>query len=89
MRDLAAYENGILILSGPSADGPGSYAVYWWNGESPTVRLLKEISSIINDAEYKPEAILPLDTGPSGIRLLVLFDGAKEGRPVVVDIPEP
>ncbi|WP_354128393.1 hypothetical protein [Bradyrhizobium sp. i1.15.2] len=30
MRDLAVYQNGILILSGPSADGPGSYAVYWW-----------------------------------------------------------
>lgn len=89
VRDLAVYQNGILILSGPSADGPGSYAVYWWNGGSSIVRQLKEISSVISDAEYKPEAILPLDQGTSGIRLLVLFDGAKEGKPVVVDIPEP
>ncbi|WP_081494833.1 DUF3616 domain-containing protein [Bradyrhizobium liaoningense] len=89
VRDLAVYENGILVLSGPTDDGPGSYAVYWWDGESPNVRQLKELSSAISDPEHKPEAILPLDKGKSGIRLLVLSDGAKEGRPVAVDIPEP
>ena len=89
VRDLAPYDDGILILSGPSADGPGSYAVYWWNGENDVVRQLKEISSIIDDPKHKPEAILPLDRGPSGIRLLVLSDGAKKGRPVAIDVPEP
>lgn len=89
VRDLAAYRGGVLVLSGPSADTPGSYAVHWWRGEADTVRYLKELSSVIADSEHKPEAILPLDRGASGIRLLVLFDGAKEGGPVTIDIPEP
>jgi hypothetical protein len=29
VRDLASIDNGILIRAGPSADVPGSYAVYW------------------------------------------------------------
>jgi len=89
VRDLAPYGNGILLLSGPSADGPGRYAVHWWDGEGPGVHLLKELSAVVADPEHKPEAILPLDRGPSGLRILILFDGAKEGGPIVLDIPEP
>lgn len=89
VRDLVPYDEGFLILSGPSADGPGSYAVYWWSGEGSAVRRLKDVSSLVDDPERKPEAMLPLDRGPSGIRLLVLFDGAKEGGPVAIEIPEP
>jgi hypothetical protein len=41
--------------------------------------------------DRKPEAILPLDVSPAGLRLLVLSDGAgaKEGKPrtVVVRLP--
>jgi hypothetical protein len=34
VRDLATFENKILILAGPVADGPGAYAVYVWDGAS-------------------------------------------------------
>jgi hypothetical protein len=90
VRDLAAYERGVLILAGPSADGAGPYAVFWWDGKSEQVRFLKSLSDLTaNDPDRKPEAILPLDRSPSGLRVLVLFDGAREGGPIAVEMPEP
>jgi hypothetical protein len=37
----------------------------------------------------KAEALLPLDESPSSLRVLILFDGEKEGAPVTVTIPRP
>lgn len=37
----------------------------------------------------KPEALLPLDEGASGLRVLILFDGEKEGGPMTIEIPRP
>lgn len=69
VRDLAPFGNGIVVLAGPSAGGPGTYALYWWDGESDSVRFLKELSDAAGgDRSRKPEALLPLDIGPSGLR---------------------
>ena len=90
VRDLASLGDGFLVLSGPSADGPGRYAVYWWDGDSEKVRLLRDLSDIVgDDRERKPEALLFLDQGPSGLRVLILSDGKKEGTPVAVTMPAP
>jgi hypothetical protein len=40
-------------------------------------------------AGRKPEAILPLDRDDSGLRVLILSDGAEEGEPHVVVVPFP
>ena len=40
-------------------------------------------------AGRKPEAILPLDRDGSGLRVLILSDGAEEGEPHVVVVPFP
>ncbi len=90
VRDLARLDDGFLVLAGPSADGPGRYAVYWWDGDSDNVRFLRDLADIIgDDRERKPEALLPLDKGPSGLRVLILSDGKKEGAPVAVTMPAP
>jgi len=87
VRDLAAFEDRILILAGPVADGPGAYAIYAWDGESENVRLLTELSSF--DPRRKPEGLLPLDRCSGRLRVLILFDGDKEGTPTPVEIPSP
>jgi hypothetical protein len=87
VRDLAVFENVILILAGPVENGPGVYAVYAWDGESENVRRLAELSSF--DPERKPEGLLPLDRTPSGLRVLILFDSEKEGAPTPVEIEAP
>ena len=86
VRDLTAFENGILVLAGPVADGPGAYAVYAWDGESENVRPLGELPF---EAERKPEGLLPLDKSAAGLRVLILFDSEKEGAPTPVVIKAP
>jgi len=90
VRDLTPFKNGLLILAGPSGSGAGAYEVYWWTGSGESVRLLADITEATDaSAEHKPEALLPLDQGPSGLRVLVLSDGAEEGAPRPVVIPAP
>jgi hypothetical protein len=90
VRDLAPLDDGILILAGPTADGPGPYAIFWWDGETESVRLLKDLASVVGKkGKRKAEALLPLDKGSSGMRVLIMFDGEKEGAPVAIEMPAP
>jgi hypothetical protein len=90
VRDLAALDDGFLILAGPSADEDGSFAVYWWDGQSESVRLLTDLARLVGKkGKRKAEALLPLDNEPSGLRVLIMFDGEKEGAPTPVVIPRP
>jgi len=90
VRDLASLDDGFLVLAGPSADGGGAYSVFWWDGKTENVSFLKDISEVTGgDPKHKPEAVLPLDVGPSGVRVLIMSDGEKEGAPVAVDVPAP
>jgi hypothetical protein len=89
VRDLAAYGNGFMVLAGP-ATGDGAYAVYWWDGVSDNTRLLRDLADVIGkDGKRKAEALLPLDESPSRLRVLILFDGEKNGAPVAVKMPRP
>jgi Protein of unknown function (DUF3616) len=90
IRDLAAFGDGVLVLAGPTASDPGPSAIYWWDGESEDVRLLKDLADIVGKkGERKAEGLLPLDESASGLRVLILFDSEKEGAPVTTVIPRP
>ncbi len=90
VRDLAAFAGGLLVLAGPMADRGGHYSVYWWDGASDTPKLLKDLARYReNGIDLRPEAILPLDQTPAGLRVLVLFDGAKEGGPRAIEVTNP
>lgn len=83
VRDLAPFGDRILVLAGPAADGPGSYAVYAWDGASESVELLKDLPF---DPKRKPEGLLPLDKTSTGLRVLIVFDGDKEGAPTPIEM---
>ena len=91
VRDLAAFDKGILILAGPMQDVGGTYSVYWWDGASSSAKLLVDLPDFISEKgrQWKPEALLPLDRDTSGVRVLVLLDSAKEGKPRAVRVPYP
>lgn len=78
VRDLVAYKGAFLVLAGPAPDQDGEFAVYSWDG-SGGAKLIGALADYGEDE--KPEAILPLDEAGGTLRLLVLFDGAKEGAP--------
>lgn len=87
VRDLAAFEDGVLILAGPGACQYGTYAVYSWDGASEKVELLSELTQF--DLERKPEGLLTLDRKGKKLRVLILFDGDDEGAPTPVKIKGP
>jgi hypothetical protein len=89
VRDLTAYGNGFIVLAGP-ATGDGAYAVYWWDGINENTRLLRDLTDVVGkDGKRKAEALLPLDESPSRLRVLILFDGEKQGAPVEIKMPRP
>jgi hypothetical protein len=87
IRDLAAFEDGILILAGPGAGQSGTYAIYSWDGTSENVDLLSELTQF--EPERKPEGLLPLERKGKKLRVLILFDGDEEGTPTPVKIKGP
>jgi hypothetical protein len=91
VRDLAPFAGGLLILAGPMADtGGGRYSVYWWDGATGTPKLLRDLPPYTADGkEIKPEAILPLTQTSAGLRVLVMFDGAREGGPRAIEVAKP
>jgi Protein of unknown function (DUF3616) len=90
IRDLALFGDGVLVLAGPTASGPGPYGVYWWDGESDDARLLKDLADVVGkNGKRKAEALLPLDENASSLRVLVLFDREKEGAPIAITVPRP
>jgi Protein of unknown function (DUF3616) len=96
VRDLAALGGDLLILAGPAyepntapaAGKPGEYAIYRWDRVAAVPTLLKDLPQFSEDGEpLKPEAILPLGSRADGtLDVLVLFDGATEGGPRLVQI---
>ena len=90
VRDLASFGKGLLVLAGPTASEGGKYSIYWWDGSGETVNLLKNLDNYNEDGEaLKAEAIVPLGLTGSGLRVLVLFDGAKEGGPRAIEVAKP
>jgi Protein of unknown function (DUF3616) len=89
VRDLAMFGDTVLVLAGPATAEPGLAAIYRWDGVSEDVLLLKDLAVLVGkNGTRKAEALLPLDESPSGLRVLILFDGEKEGAPAVITIPQ-
>jgi hypothetical protein len=91
VRDLAPYDNGILILAGPVGDVEGTYSVFWWDGASAEAKLLRDLPAYRSkkDKQWKPEGLLPLDRNAEGVRVLLLLDGPKDGAPRTERLPYP
>lgn len=90
VRDLVAMPDGFLILAGPVQDPDddkvedGDYTVFRWNGTDAPKRGF-DLDGY--GKKTKPEALVPLDRDGSRMRILVLFDGPKEGGPRAIEIP--
>ena len=80
IRDLAAVNNGLLILSGPEDDDPGQAALFHFDPEQDRLKL----SGL--PAEAKPEGLLVLEDSDQRYRVLLVSDGVKNGAPAEYDI---
>jgi uncharacterized protein DUF3616 len=87
VRDLASDKDGFLVLAGPGSRKAGGFAIYRWDGEA-ALTLVKDLPQFHDKdgVEIPPEALLPLDRTAKGSRVLLLFDGPKDGAPHVVEL---
>jgi len=86
VRDLAAVANGLLILSGPEDDVPGSAAIHRFDPKTRAMTFLGELPDIAPKA--KPEALLVLEESKLAYRVLILSDGVKKGAPTEFVVPK-
>lgn len=97
VRDLAAFDGGVLVLAGPVQSVNGTYSVYWWNGVTDRAKRLADLPDFFDTkqaskkdgAQWKPEALLPLGRNANGVRVLLLLDSAKNGMPRSLRIAYP
>jgi hypothetical protein len=88
VRDLAAVQGGLLILSGPERRNnvaPNPEFFLWRPGSAP-IRLGRLARTAGDD---NPESITVLEETAEGYRVLVLWDGDAGGLPMVVQVPKP
>ena len=77
------------VIVRPSAEAEGNYSLYFWDGSSK-LRPLADLPTLTEDGDQlKAEAVLPLDRSATKLRVLVFFDGAKEGAPSPIEISYP
>lgn len=90
IRDLVLYKGEFIVLAGSALalkdDEAGSYVIYRWSGKGDVKGPGAEVPVFPRKDKDKspfpkPEAILPLEQTPDGLRLLVIYEGAEEGRP--------
>lgn len=95
IRELVATRRGLLIIAGnagsePSAEHPDAvdydekrgYWLFRWDGVGSDVDKI----GLIPNAPGKAEAMTVLDESEDAITVLILFDGAENGRPSVYRI---
>lgn len=89
IRDMTRVDNGFLVLAGPVGDGPGSYQVYFWDGEDclpgsravGKVGQLNLLGEIPSDGDGKAEGLALLKESDSDYEVLIVFDGKENGAP--------
>ena len=47
IRDLAALESGLLILSGPVNDAPGPFRLWWWDGQDQIPGKERDVAPVV------------------------------------------
>ncbi len=101
IRDIISVSGGFLFIAGTAGVAPGNsqdpdtksnvqdwapdlpYLLYFWDGKD-NAKLIGEIPR--DDKRHKAEAMLLLKETDTQIELLILFDGAKGGNPIMYQI---
>jgi hypothetical protein len=88
VRDIAIEGDHFLILAGPVADVPGKYSIYSWDGVTDDgITPIVSLTDVEGAGDQrKAEALLPIIIDKMERRLLIMFDGEKEGSPLFLRI---
>jgi Protein of unknown function (DUF3616) len=85
IRDLIKTSTGFLFIAGPSDGGDSElgYTLHSWAGPESAASLIGTIST---PEDAKAEGLLLLEESATTLKLLVLFDGAKNGAPTCLTL---
>ena len=86
IRDMAAVDEGILLLTGPVNTLPRQFTVALWKPGEETVETLGDVPV---PGDGKPEGLLVLIEKPETYRLLVFHDSARNGAPTPIVFEKP
>jgi hypothetical protein len=100
VRDMTAVDDGLLILAGPTGDGPGSYQLYLWDGEDMVMgedveprtgglTLLGDLPLPDKNAVAKAEGLALVEERSRDWKVLVVFDGLENGHATRYRIDKP
>ena len=88
IRDLAAVEGGVLILSGPVNDQAVVPSIFFWNDQSGDLKTLGELEIPEKLKADKAETLLILrDEKGKPYHVLIMFDGPANGGPTEYHVP--
>lgn len=89
IRDIASVSGGFLILAGPVGDGPGSYQLYFWDGNdmvpgsnrrTEDVGHVTLLGELIPPENGKAEGVVVLSPPHDATYdLVIVYDGAQNG----------
>ncbi len=87
IRDLAAFEDGLLILSGPQDRQGGVACIYFWKPDG-SLKLAAQLAEV-GSPEHQPEVLMVAGTEAGKIQLLVIEDGPMNGAPRLYGMSPP
>lgn len=87
IRDLALLPDGkLLILAGAAQEPDIPYSIFLLDRKMETPI---ELAPQRSDQPTRAEGMAVLDASPQEIRVLLLFDGSRDGAPEELSIPLP
>jgi hypothetical protein len=97
IRELVAAKSCFLLIAGNAGSEPSDkyaeaedyeedrdFFLFTWEGKGPDVHKIGPLPDVVAGA--KAEAMTILEEAPDHLTVLILFDGAKGGRPTVYRI---
>lgn len=87
IRDLATFEDGLLILSGPQDRQGGVARIYFWKPEG-TLKLVAQLSEV-GSPEHQPEVLMVAGRAAGKVQMLVFEDGPVNGAPRLYEMSPP
>lgn len=94
VRDIEAVRDGFLVLAGPVNDAATGFGLFHWNGQDCTpgtgaAGRLRFLGPVPTPDEAKAEGLAVEKETDREYRVLVLFDGPKEGGPTRFRVAKP
>jgi hypothetical protein len=95
IRDLAALEEGFLLIAGPVNDAPGPFRLWWWDGEDQipgkgrSVRPALMLGEISTPGGAKAEGLTLVAQHEGNAEIIVLYETDSVTQAVRMQVPLP